>query len=443
MKRWSKALLPVLALGLAVAGCGGSGNGNGGADAGGAANEAADAGGAAEPAKKVELTLWSFEARDPHKTINQKAIEKFNAEHPNIKLKAEFFDDESFKQKIKVAMAGNRMPDLFTYWSGDQLRTLVDGGVAGDLTEQLSADAAFKDSILPGGLESFSYDGKNYAVPLAMNAVMIYYNKEIFEKNGLQPPATWSDLETAVQKLNEAKVIPIAVAGKDRWPVLHWFSYLAQRIGGDEPFQAAAAGTSDFTDPSFIEAGQKLSKLAAADKGFVNGFLGLDYGAAEALFTQGKAAMYMQGDWAVAGFVKDDAFAAKVGFVPFPTAEGGKSDQTTFQGGFGFGYAMSSKADKAAAYEAIKFLSSPQTRSEISEQAGTIQPFKDVQLDQASMKPLAYEVMSFISANAKGFFPYYDQGLDPKRSEAMLNAVVSIASKPDADVKAELEKVKK
>jgi raffinose/stachyose/melibiose transport system substrate-binding protein len=433
-----KILTVILAFGIVLAGC----STKSGSSTPSVAESAAAPAATEAPAKMVELKMWSFEGKDPQKSVIQKSVDDFNASHKNIKITPEYYDDEAFKAKIKVSLAGNDMPDIYTYWAGAQFKTLVDGSAVGDITDNLAADADFKNSVLPGGLEAFAYSGKNYGIPVAMNAVLLWYNKEILQNNGITPPKTYEELLAAVDKLNAAKVIPIAVAGKDRWPVLHWFSYFSNRVGTSVPFDSAAAGKGDFLDPSFITAGEKLNELGFKHKGFENGFLGLDYGAAEALFTSGKAAFYQQGDWAVAGFTKDDTFAAKVGFVSFPTVAGGQGDIGTFQGGYGFGYAISGKADKNAAYEAIKYLSGPGARTKIAELTGSVIPFKDVKLNKDNMKPLAYEVSTYVSANAKGFFPYYDQALDPKRTEAVLNVTVAIAGKEKVDIKEELAKIK-
>lgn len=386
-----------------------------------------------------ELTLWSVETEN--KKYVEAAINKFNDTHKDIKIKAEFFEDEALKTKLKIAVAGNKLPDVFSTWTGETFKSMVDAGAVGDITKQLEADPEFKDAVLPGGLESFSFDNKVYGVPFGLSAVVLWYNKEIFEKNGLAAPKTYDELLSNVDKLNEKNIIPITVAGKDRWPLLHWYSYLAQRTGGEEPFMKAKTGQADFTDPSFVEAGKKLQELAVERKAFVNGFLGLDYAAAESLFTSGKAAMYLQGEWAIQAFVKDKAFAEKVGFVPFPTVEGQKGANSNYQGGFGVGYAISSKADEEAAYEALKWIVSPEQRKEITE-SGKLSAMKDVKLDKSKTNPLVYEFSNFINQNANGFFGYYDQQLDPKRSEAFLNFSTKITGNSNVDILKELQAIK-
>lgn len=385
----------------------------------------------------TELTMWSMETRN--KDIIEDSINEFNETHDDIQIKAEFFEDDALKTKMKVATAGNQLPDIFTYWSGETFDTLVETNLLADITEQLDQDPELKDNVLPGGFDTFTYDDKVYGVPVLFSAVSLWYNKEIFEENGLTPPATYDELLAVVDELNAKEITPITIAGKDRWPLLHWYAYLVERIGGTEPFEKAKNGETDFTEPVFVEAAEKLRELAIDKKGFINGFLGLDSAAAESLFINERAAMYLQGEWAMNSFLEDE-FADKVGFVPFPTVEGGDGDINMFHGGFGVGMAVSAKADKEAAYEAIKFLSSPEQRAPIYEGAD-ISPMKDAGLSEENMHPIAFEYDSYIGENLSGYFGYYDQVLEARRSDQFLNIMGSIVSEENIDVKKELEKV--
>ncbi|MOA01148.1 Multiple sugar-binding protein precursor [compost metagenome] len=256
----------------------------------------------------------------------------------------------------------------------------------------------------------------------------------------MTPPTTYDELLDVVEKLNAKQITPITIAGKERWPILHWFSYLAQRIGGTEPFDKAKNNEADFTQDSFVRAGEMLRELAIDKKAFVNGFLGLDNAAAESLFMNGKAAMYLQGEWAMEAFLKDE-FADKVGFIPFPAVNGGEGNMHIYQGGFGVGMAISSKTNQDAAYTAIGFLSSPEQRKEIYEGAN-ISPMKNPGLDESNMPPLAYEYDKAISENLEGFFGYYDQTLDAKRADQFLDLVGAIVGQSNIDLKEELAKIK-
>lgn len=386
----------------------------------------------------TQLTMWSMETRN--KDIIEASIAEFNAQNPDIVLKAEFFEDEALKTKMKVAIAGNQVPDIITYWSGETFDTLVQQNMLGDITDFMNEDPAFRDDILNGGLETFTYDDRMYGIPVLFSGVSLWYNKQIFAEQGLTPPTTYDELITVVDALNEKNIIPITVAGKERWPLLHWYSYLAQRIGGTEPFEKAKNGETDFTEESFVQAAELLRTLAIDHKGFVNGFLGLDYASAESLFTTGRAAMYLQGEWAMDSFLEDE-ISEQLDFVPFPTVEGGKGDINIYHGGFGAGMAISAKTNQEAAYKAIRFLTDATQRKAINEGAN-ISPMKTAGLEEANMHPLAYAYDSYIGENLGGFFSYYDQSLDAKRADQFLNSIGAIVGVSESNIVEELAKVK-
>src|SRR5690606_41368745 len=55
-------------------------------------------------------------------------------------------------------------------------------------------------------------------LPLGISPYIFYYNKEIFEKYGLEIPETYDDLLEIVDVLKEHDVYPIALANQPKWP---------------------------------------------------------------------------------------------------------------------------------------------------------------------------------------------------------------------------------
>ncbi len=386
------------------------------------------------------VVFWSTDSQGARRELIDTNIAIFESQYESIDILPEYYDDESYKTKIKVAVAGNEMPDVFGYWIGGQFKTLVDAHVVADITEKVNENPEFKESFLPGAFEAVTYDGRIYGLPTTVGSVVIWYNKEIFSQYNVSEPQSWDDLLEAVKVFNSNNVIPITVAGKDRWPLLHWFSYLSQRVGGVEPFNRVVDGTGDFTHPSFVKAAELLQDLVLA-RGFINGFLGLDYGAAEAQFTAGNAAMYMQGDWSLSSFTQDATFSEKIGFFAFPEIPNGAGNPQVFHGGFGNATVIAKDADIDAAFTFATYLSSPEYLKSTVEQRGTPSPVR-VTVDPNNMDSLVYDYVSYFSTEPEGFFGYYDQQLDPKKSEKILNAIQAITAKPESDVLLELSKVK-
>lgn len=420
-----KILALLLSLGMVLSACGGGGQ-----------KEADKSSGGEAAVQTKEVTVWLSDSETKLKEAMQSSVDAFHKSQSDIKVNVEYMDDESLKTKIKVAGAGGKMPDIFNYWSGEQFNSMVKAGVIADISDQILNDQAFVSNFAAGAIDAGMIDGKLYSIASGSSNVVFYYNKKIFEENGIAVPATWSELLAAVEKLKAAKVTPIAVGAKDRWPLLFYFAYLSNRIGGTEPFTNAAANKGDFTDPAFIEAGQKLQELAMAGA-FGDGFLGMASAQSDAAFQSGKAAMILMGDWSL-GMYADSGI--DVGYFPFPSVENGNGDAALMHGGYGGVYAISASADKTAATTFLKFILTPEQRKNYVIAVGSPSSIK-VNLEGTDINPIVAEYLSNIGSVASGYFPYFDQAIDAKRSEQILNAVVSIVAGA-TDIQAELAKIK-
>lgn len=72
--------------------------------------------------QQVTLKLWHIWAADSESSKKPflKVLDNFQKEHPNIKLDVDATENETFKTKIRTAVAANEAPDIFTYWTGDR-----------------------------------------------------------------------------------------------------------------------------------------------------------------------------------------------------------------------------------------------------------------------------------------------------------------------------------
>ena len=85
----------------------------------------------------------------------------------------------------------------------------------------------------------YQYNGKQYGIPWDMGMIGFWYNKDLFAQAGITaPPTTWDDYLAAVKKLKDAGITPLAIAGKDKWPSMHLWTYLVLRNGGGDALAA-------------------------------------------------------------------------------------------------------------------------------------------------------------------------------------------------------------
>ena len=164
-------------------------------------------------------------------------------------------------------------------------REQVEAGLLKDIT----ADIAVLDRTMvnPGAMSIYQYNGKQYGIPCDLGMVGFWYNKDLFAQAGITaPPATWDEFLADVDKLKAAGHHPVAVGGTGDLAEIFWWAYLALReCGGDVMTQATT--TDDWTNPCFVEAGNKLKGLVDLEP-FQEGFLAATWDGAGGLGRDGR-----------------------------------------------------------------------------------------------------------------------------------------------------------
>jgi raffinose/stachyose/melibiose transport system substrate-binding protein len=404
----------------ALAACGSSGP----SDSGGSGNASAG-----------DTGYWSLTGA-PGETVRQNTVKRFNDANANNKIALTAYTNDDYKTKIRTALGAGQAPAIIWGWGGGGLKSWADAGQVEDLTSWFSENAAVKDRLFPSSFGAATVNGKIYAMPAETVApIVLFYNKEAFEKVGAQPPTTWAEIMALVPKFNDKKIAPFSLAGQSRWTNMMWLEFLYDRIGGSEVFDAVFAGEKDaWSHPASIQALTAIQDLVKA-KGFQNGFASTaaDQNADQALLYTGKAAMMLHGTWTY-GSMKNDGgdfvSGGKLGWMTFPAVDGGKGDMTNTVGNPGQYLSISAKASAEQKETAKKFfkeavLSDAETKEWI--EAGQIPIVKgsDSQLagtaDEQFLK-FVYDTAS----NAKVFQQSWDQALSPTAAEALLDNIAKL-----------------
>jgi len=363
------------------------------------------------PAEKVTVTWWHISTQEDQAAFLQSVADEFMAENPNVNIEITILENEAFKSKMTTVMQSGEPPDLFQSWGGGVMNEYVEAGMMKDITEDLKQDG-WGDSIAPGALGVYSYQGKVYGIPHDMGMVGMWYNKAIFKEAGIDaPPATWAELLDDVQKIKDAGYIPITVGEGDKWPGHFWWVYLATRIGGQEAFSAAASGSGSFTDAPYVQAGEKLQELIALEP-FPDGYLGLNYGEAAGIFGNKEAAMQLMGQWDINVQKDNSASGEGVGedlsWFPFPAVEGGAGAPTDAMGG-GNGWGVGKDAEPEA-IEFLRLLTSKEVNCKQAEMGMSLPTIKGT--GECVQDPLL-KIIQENAGKAEYFQLYYDQALPP------------------------------
>lgn len=130
-----------------------------------------------------------------------------------------YTDVPSMRTAVEQSVNSSDAPGLFTWWSGVNLKNLVDVGAVEDLTE------VWEEYIIPNGIsknvaDSLTFDGKIYAAPYSIIYYAVVYNKDIFDQYNLKEPETFEEFEQVCQTLVDQGITPMGVdatSGSYKW----------------------------------------------------------------------------------------------------------------------------------------------------------------------------------------------------------------------------------
>jgi raffinose/stachyose/melibiose transport system substrate-binding protein len=375
----------------------------------------------------VTIEWWHIGTTDPGKSMNQGFADAFVAANPHVTINITILENEAFKTKLATTIQSGTVPDLFQSWGGGTLAEQAKAGMLKDITADV---ADIKDLV--SGLSGWSYDGKTYGVPFDLGMIGFWYNKALFAKAGITAvPTTWTEYLADVQKLKDAGIVPLAIAGKDKWPSMHLWTYLVLRIGGGDVL-AKMVASGDWNTDACVNAGKEVLKLNALNP-YQPGYKTATYDNEAAAVGNAKAAMELMGQWAPTVQMADSTsklgIGDDLGWFPFPVVEGGAGAAGDGVGG-GNGFAVGKDAP-AEAVEFLKFMAQPDQAKQINENATGLSPTAGL---TDSIKDPNLKMVAEGLAKAKFMQLYLDQVTTPAVGSAINDATVALflgASTPE------------
>lgn len=372
------------------------------------------------------MQVWALEDALVNEIV-ERGIEAHN-DAQDVPAELVTFVNDAYKQRLQVALGSPNAPDVFFNWGGGNLAQYVRQDQVLDLSQVLEDNPEFRDSFLPSVLDVAAVDGSYYGIPLlGVQPVVMYYNKPVLAEAGLEPPETLDDLYEAIDVLQEDGVTPVVLPGAQGWTLLMWFSYLVDRVGGPDVFQAIVDGEEGaWEDPAVLEALELCQDLV--DRGaFGNNFTSVDYdnGSASALLANGDSAMFLMGSWEISRQLEDSPQFVEndeLGFTSFPVVEGGAGEPDAIVGNPSNYFSVNSDSQhtEAAVDFLIETLASDEYVSGLID-VGQVPPIEGIedQLQDSDHAEFAVFTHGLVS-EAPTFTQSWDQALDPAAAEAML-----------------------
>lgn len=359
--------------------------------------------------KEKVIKLWTIATEsDSFHNAYKKAIEDFEKENPDVKIEMESFENQSYKTKIKSAVAANEMPDIFYTWGGGFSKSFVESGKVLELDSYYEN---YKEQLPDTVLNNVLYNEKLYGVTYSTPVSMLFYNKAMFKKQGLKAPETFDELIEACKKFREANITPIGLSAKDTWVLAMTHDGLALKSAGSEKtLKALTKDGGSYNSPEFLAAAERLQELIDI-KAFSDGATGLSNDEAVATFYNGAVPMFITGSWLGGQIAESADNPDDYDVVPIPVcSENAKA--TDFMGGAVDTLMVNANTkDKDMAAKAAFEISKSVSKYAYLEGAGIAAWEKDY--DDSAVNPITKKIADY-TAGATSFIIWFDTLMDSK-----------------------------
>jgi sn-glycerol 3-phosphate transport system substrate-binding protein len=264
----------------------------------------------------VKITLWHAMGGARYDAITKDIAAGFNKANPNYVLEPLFTGSyaETVTKAIAAIRAGNPPHIVQVFEVGTQ--TMLDSGAIIPVTEMVKPGAIDFDDYIAPILNYYKISGKLYSMPFNSSTAIIYYNKEVFQKAGLdpgKPPATFKDVEEMGRKILASGAARAAITfGWPSW-MLEQSHALANRPYADHDNGRNGRATKVLFNEGFGVDVLTRWKRWADEKLLAYG--GREYAPNKA-FLSGEVAMLMQSTSQVTTIEKAAKFPVGTGFLP-------------------------------------------------------------------------------------------------------------------------------
>ncbi|MGO1598525.1 MAG: ABC transporter substrate-binding protein [Brachybacterium sp.] len=341
-------LAAVSAAGLAACGSGSGGGGGG-------SNDSPDS-----------LTYWASNqgtSLENDKEVLTPVLERFT-EETGIEVSLEVIGWADLQTRIQTAITSGQGPDVLNIGNTWGVSLQATGGLLelGDAEfEALGGrDRYVESALVTGG----AVDTDPTSIPLYGLAYGMYYNVAMFEEAGIEPPTTWEEMVEAAKALTDPDndVYGMSLAAGSYTENNH-FAFINATQNG------AALNSSDGT-PTFTEDGvvdgilryldlmQEHQVVNPSNAQFDNGTKSVT------AFANKKAAMIINQNNANATIEFQGMTPEEFKAIPFPAPADAVDDCASHLAGINLA-AMTDTENRDGALAFMKFMTSPETQSEL------------------------------------------------------------------------------
>lgn len=264
------------------------------------------------------IRVWSHQGQEAENLAMREIAEAFNRAHreQGWKVEVTFFPDFQYTEKLAVAAAARDLPDAFDL-DGPLVARFVEAGLLAEIGGAFAKEEL--EDFLPTIVAQGTIGGRLYALGSFESALVLYYDRDLFAKAGVQAPDDergwhWAEFVAACEKLRAAGIEPVALHMNESAD--EWFTYAFSPVvwsGGGELIDGEAMRAR-----GVLASERNVRSLKRWKELFARGFAATDPVEPDP-FGQGKTAMDWSGHWMARSHLA--AKGEKLGAMPLPVIE--------------------------------------------------------------------------------------------------------------------------
>ena len=354
--------------------------------------------------------------REAFKTL----VSDFRSANPDVDVRLVIQDLPTYRKALPASLDGDAAPDVFNWFAGDQLRMMAQRGQLDDLSDAWKANTWW--NTFPSA--AITVSGRQYALPYQYYPWGLFTRRDVLERAGIhEPPHDLTAIMTACSKLRKAGFTPIALGGKDGWPLAAWFDFIDMRANGYEYHQQLLDGKVSYNESNVRRAFAMWKQLIDA-KCFDPAALSTDEHNAEAQLYAGRAGMVLMGTIASASF--PEIVRPVIDYQRFPAIDSGQAaaeaaPTDTFQ--------VAARArNKSDARRFLKFASSSAANAKLAKSVGSFPTNKFAPVAGTVLDLSSYKVLTDAKTN---LVQGYDRDVPADMAAAGIKGFQEFFAKPD------------
>lgn len=312
--------------------------------------------------ENITLTVYSlWENAELVKPV----IEQYQAQRPNVKIDYRYQSSINYRSRVQAQIDAGQGPDIFLIHN-TWLPIFTRGNYLAPIPSAVMSESDYDKIFYPVAKESFSKDGKIYAMPLEIDGISLFINEDMFAEAGVQPPTDWLTFtDTAVKLTKKDETGRITQAGAAigaTGNVDHWSDLIGllfkQQAGADleHPANQSGADVLRFYTNFVLDPNRKVWDMSLPPS--------------TQSFASGRVAMYFGPSWR-AHEIRLANPQLKFKTVPVPQLSRKTVGWATY-----WAYAVSAKsAHPDVAWEFVEYLTSAEVEKSLYQTASNARLF--------------------------------------------------------------------